>query len=553
MNNLTTGFIRTKYYVTVVLMFLYALELKAQSTFLLDYNRSNPTNNKSDYLSQFPYNEYLKKISFTDFKQLETDRLFLNRHLECGNEFIYNLCDHYCNNEPISTENLEQKIIVGEKYLDARVNDADSISDTTNIYPVIGYFLLGKVSRKLEHDILNTTFDVRNPENKKHIARLADRKVFICTVPGNLTKAIVNFKKGNFKYVFLRTYLKLEDYFYVYYEKIGDGFLFVLFCLVSTILYLIWAGGKKRIYGILILISVILVHTIIKRKYEQPDLSILANPTISQQPAENYFYTNSIPAVRTYRLKNKQGNIIGESIWLTRKDATQEYVDAHYFAVGDIVSKYEQQKKDKSLILVSSGGFNNILEQPDGFTVEGGSIINTVISQYRHGMVMLHNGDINVLNLRNNHFTLPSGGKVIKNPLTSITAYAELVKWSQQAKATIFQTQLLCYQDSLLITIEKAKRELRERRLLAVCTDKKSNKSYYVIFNIRTPSYLAEITMEIFSVLTRNNVRIKAILNLDTGTYDILELWNDKGHATDAIKGTVDIHKAINLISFTKK
>jgi len=533
-------------------MLMYAVTAFAQSAYLTEYYRSNKSKSKPEFLIQFPYQKYLQRISFTDFKQLEADRLYLNRQLDCGNEFMYNLCDHYCNKEPISTENLEQKISVGEKYLDAKVNETDSISDTTNIYSVIGYFLLGKVSRKLEHDIQNTTFDVRNPENIKLITRLADRKVFICTIPGNLTKAIVNFKKGNFKYVFLRTYLKLEDYFYVYYEKIGDGFLFVLFGLLLIILYLIWSGGRKRVYGILILICVLIAHIIIKRKYEEPDLSILANPNISQQPAENYFYTNNIPVVRTYRLKTKQGNIIGESIWLMRKDATQEYIDAHYFVIGDIVSKYEQQKKYNFLILVSSGGFNNILEQPDGLTIEDGTIINTVISQYRHGLVMLNKGGINVLNLKNNHFVLPSG-KSINNPLTTAKAYAELIKWAKEEKATLFQTQLLCYQDSLLITIEKAKRELRERRLLAICTDKKSNRNYYVIFNIHKPSYLAEITMEVFSILSRNNNKIEAILNLDTGAYDILELRDKNNHAVGHIKGTVDIHKAINLITFTKR
>lgn len=546
------GFIRLKFYFTVWIFYCCTVSVFAQSDFLLKYYTSNAPKSKLTYLAQFPYKEYIQHVSFTNFRQLEADRQFLNRQLHCGDEFLYHLCAHYSKNYPVSTNNLTQRITEGEKYLDAAKNSKHLISDTNDIYPIIGYFLLGQVSKKLEHDILNSTFDTRNPENKQLIDRLADRKVFICTVPGNLTKAIVNFKKGNFKYVFLRTYLNIEDYFYVYYEKLGDVFWFLLLFILVCILYLIWGGGKKRIYGIIIFACILIAHTVIKRIYEQPDLSILENPGLSQHPIEKYFYTNNAPVVRTYSLITKQGKTIGESIWLTRKDTAQAYTDAHYFATGDIVSKYELQKKNNSLMLVSSGGFNNILEQPDGFTVEDGSIINTVISQYRHGLVMLNNGEINVLNLKRNLFLLPSG-KVIRNPLTSVTSYAELVKWSKNTGATVFQTQLLCYQDSLLITIEKAKRELRERRLLAICTDKKNKTSYYVLFNIRTPSYLAEITMEVFSILSRNHYEIHAILNLDTGAYDILELWDEHRHANATIKGTVDIHKAINLITFTKK
>ncbi|MBK9328011.1 MAG: hypothetical protein IPM95_01600 [Sphingobacteriales bacterium] len=547
MNVLIAGFNRMKFYMTALFMFMYAVTAFAQSAFMTQHFRSNEPKPRNDFLKQFPYQKYLKNVSFSDIKQLEADRLFLNHTLNGGDDFLYQLCDYNNGSYPVTAENIERKITIGEKYLDYK-----NTGDSTEIYSVIGYFILGQVAKKLEYGIQNTTFDVRDPENKKLISRLSDRKVFICTVPGNLTKAIVNFRKGNFKYVFLRTYVNLEDYFYMYYEKLGDAFWFLMLFILFFTSYLIWAGGKKTVYGILILIILLIAHIFIRREYEKPDLSILENPALTQRLIKKYFYTNNTPAVRTYGLITTDGKTIGESIWLTRKDSLQEYIDAHYFAAGDIVSKHERQKKDESLIIVSSGGFNNILEQPDGFTVEGGAIINTVISPYRHGLVMLSDGGINVLNLKNSHFTIPSG-QPISNPLTTVKGYAEMVKWAKKAKATVFQTQLLCYQDSLLITIEKAKRELRERRLLAICTDKKSNTNYYVIFNIRNPCYLAEITMEIFSVLSRNNTEIKAILNLDTGSYDILELYDESGHVIDAIKGTVDISKAINLISFTKK
>ena len=244
--------------------------------------------------------------------------------------------------------------------------------------------------------------------------------------------------------------------------------------------------------------------------------------------------------VRIFRLTDGKKSI-GHSIWLSRP-----FLKVKYYADNNVFKKYQSSQK---VILATTGGFSNILHQPEGLTIENGNIVNAVLMRDRHGLVLVNEGGINIINLKNESFRLPKS-KTIVNPLNSLLAYSELLDWGKTTNATIFQTQLLAYGDKVLINQGKAKKQLRERRLLTLVIDKKTDEVHHIIFNITESYNLAVIAKEVFKIVKSRNKKVVAILNLDVGDYDILKLFDENGIEINMVKGTKPINKATNLIVY---
>ena len=279
-------------------------------------------------------------------------------------------------------------------------------------------------------------------------------------------------------------------------------------------------------------------------KKTTPTPITIVKPDFQQIEQQNFLpIKNGLDkGVRIYRLSDGNKSI-GHSIWLSRP-----YLAVKYFADGNVFTKFKATPK---VILATTGGFTNTFNQPEGLTVENGNIVNAVMMRDRHGLVLVSNQGMNVINLKNDNFRLPRS-KTIINPLNSLLAYSELLNWCKHSNATIFQTQLLAYGDSVLISAEKAKTQLRERRLLTLVSDNKTHEIHHIIFNITESYNLAIIAQEVYKIVKSRNKKVEAILNLDVGAYDILKVFDDNGNELSIVKGTQQISKATNLIIYQK-
>jgi len=242
---------------------------------------------------------------------------------------------------------------------------------------------------------------------------------------------------------------------------------------------------------------------------------------------------------------SKEQKIIGEIIWLKRPQ-----YKAHYFAKGNVYSKYKNflSKNNLNPRIVMTGGFTNSNRQPEGLTIEKGNIVNAVLMHDRDGLIIVRdNGGINVINLKRGKFILPKTNIQI-DPLNNIMDYSKLIKWSKKNNATFFQTQLLAFSNKVLINKNIAKKTARERRLLALGSNKKG-EVYHLIINVRQGVSLADITEKVFELLEYRKYKVEAILNLDVGSYDIMEVYSSKKIVLTA---PISIRTATNLLFYTE-
>jgi hypothetical protein len=466
-----------------------------QSNLMKNYYSSHNYLNYQAFVSDFPYKKYLDSVSFTDFKTIQSDRYFIYKKYNQGDLFIYNLAENFIKLYPVSVKDFDSKTTIGESYLNRNKGFHPSVNI---IYQIVGYYLLGKVATKIEHVISKDSFDVNLPLNQQLIKRLETNKVFISQKESGYQKLQnrplpIILKRGWEKTVEL--IIKITDWFKRLFKKKPSN--------VPTIKY------KPNFQQI-----------------EQKSFLSIKNKTDK--------------GVRIFRLTDGKKSI-GHSIWLSRP-----FLKVKYYADNNVFKKYQSSQK---VILATTGGFSNILHQPEGLTIENGNIVNAVLMRDRHGLVLVNEGGINIINLKNESFRLPKS-KTIVNPLNSLLAYSELLDWGKTTNATIFQTQLLAYGDKVLINQGKAKKQLRERRLLTLVIDKKTDEVHHIIFNITESYNLAVIAKEVFKIVKSRNKKVVAILNLDVGDYDILKVFDENGIEINMVKGTKPINKATNLIVY---
>lgn len=458
-------------------------QIVAQKFDMADYCTKNATQNNEDFFINFPYQDYLKKVAFTDFKTIEQHRVLLQQQKGIGDDFIYHLGDKFTRIYPVKAtrDQLNAKISIGEMYIKKKPNISLRDNET---YQIVGYFVLGLVARRMEKEISAGNFDISDPENEKIITRLSKNKVYLTMDKSSWDKTMDALKKGNFNYILDRFKKKFEEY-------TND------------------------------------------------------NQQVTKLSLKNFTYKKH-PSVEIFSVAESATNI-GYAVWMPRTN-----VKVSYFAHGAVQTKFNSFKNSRgasNVVLATTGGFTNVNKQPEGLTVENGQIVNAVLLPERHGLVIVEkDGNLRVINIKN-AFTLPNMSKSL-NPLDNLLDYSALVNWCKSNRATVFQTQLLAHDNQQLIQIGKAANQLRERRILAVTSDGSGTSN--VIFHITASKNLAVITEEVFELLKARGKRVEAILNLDVGSYNILEVRDANGKIVNAVKGTVPMARATNLILFYK-
>ncbi len=510
-----------------ILLSLCCFPFIAEAFDLQNYYNKNKGLSRENFIKTFPYYTYLQSVGFSDFATLQKHRNFLWKRIGDGDDFLYYLGENFMNYYPVQLTHLTDTIAIGEAYIaekkQLKINTAGN-----EIYQIIGYYILGQVAHTLKEEIRKGNFDPQTPGNAAILKRLEDNRIYVTIERGTLQNIIYNVKQGKWDYVFNRAWLKFREAE----QKAGKRYDALLGPDFFQQIYPMQAGGAAA------------------QPLPKNEIRLKLDSYRQFFPIKGgQDYEVNIFSVQD---KTKTPEI-GHSVWLRRPR-----MKATYFAYRNVTAKYRQWASNnrKTVALATTGGFTNIHRKPEGLTVENGQIVNAVLMPDRDGLVIVHNGGgISVINLKRNSIKLSLGAQnvlTMENPLRSLIAYSKLLHWCKTQKATLFQTQLLAYSDRLLIDVAKARGQLRERRLLALVRDRKNSVLHHVVFDIPSPHNLAIIANDLFDLLQSRRKKVEALLNLDVGSYNILNVFDRGGKLLAKPRGPVSIDKATNLIIYAR-
>jgi hypothetical protein len=440
----------------------------------------------------FPPSAWIDNLSALQKVREEYDRIG-----RCGDDLLYQIVERYFQQpEPLQEAQLSRTVKLGEDFLayGARLQERGAV------YQSIGYFILGRVGQRLE----------KLSNFRKHedlIKRLAEQRVHVAVKAEG--KATSNLRQGNWGYLVQRGWQKVTE-------------------VVGSI-----AGELEDALGPEFFLDYFEVPRLEKARWQ-----LLRGPDAPLPPS-----------VSVYKLSNR-GEQVGSAIWLPRPQ-----LKANYLAAGNVSASYRELKGTHAVALFMTGGFTNSQRQPEGLTVDHGTIVNAVLMPDRHGLVIVEeSGGIRVINLQRERIQLPMGPQntvEIGNPFSSLTAYSSLLSWCRTRRATVFQTQLLVYGGELLIDPEKVKNQLRERRMLALASDRDTGAAHHIVFDITQAVRLDEPAVRLLELLSRRKLKVEALLNLDVGTYNILGVYDARRRLLPAPQGPVSIDRATNLLVYT--
>ncbi|WP_413204164.1 hypothetical protein [Rhodospirillum sp. A1_3_36] len=463
-------------------------------------------------LAGFPFSLYTTTISQSDIDTHERYRRHLNNQQKwLGDKFIYKAFDLYNRNTHLSLASVDKTISIGETLL-----------TNSGPYRVAGYYLLGHVARFVTAKAEDGSIDLKSQKFKSIKARLHKNRVTISPRQRSLDKVLkhglkcVQYEADSCSYLFKRTKDKIKSAIDQFKKKALD-------------------------------ISVKLTETV-------PWIPALDQDwwEISPSPLELSNIAGQYPVhggyASHYLTLTRDETRIGTAIWLKRPE-----VKAIYLAVSKrhVMKRrlVELSRSGARIVLRTTGGFSNAEKLPDGFTADKGQIVNSVILPDMDGLALVQkDGGIRLVNLRESDFTLP-GIAARLNLRRSLADFATFLNWVELNQATVFQSQLLAYGNTLLIDPRLTPSQMRERRVLALARAP-DGTLFHVLFDIFQSSNLADIAADLFAVLSHRRMKVEGMINLDVGSYNILECFNEQGSQMAEPKGTVSSTNATNLLVY---
>lgn len=278
----------------------------------------------------------------------------------------------------------------------------------------------------------------------------------------------------------------------------------------------------NSVISYLLLIALFLLAT--SFKMVNPTMSAHYQPGNSPSLSEEHCTSNFNDEVKTYTLRD-DGDRIGHSIWISRKS---QKAKAKYFAYEqegeEVHERYDNWREDKNVFLISSGAYatdfsNSAL--PTGLTVDNGIVVNRDYQDKMDGLVIIESvGGIRVSNIEDGDLYLRSlSGKVdVKDPLDRV----KFLDWAKKEDATVFQTHLLVYKNELKIDKDQSSSKTAKRKFLVLAIDE-HGELFHIIFYMKKRSYsLYKGTNMVYQYLNDKDINVVAMINLDTGAYDIL-------------------------------
>ena len=239
---------------------------------------------------------------------------------------------------------------------------------------------------------------------------------------------------------------------------------------------------------------------------------------------------------------------IGYSIWMNANN-TKVNSFAGKGTYSTVNSRFEDWQQGRKVVVCTSAGYaDKNYSKGIGLTIDKGVIHNRMVSKDMDALVVTVNKGFEIYDL-NQRFRYRAQGATIR--LTSSADKSQFLNWASHADAAVFQTHLLAYDNQLKIS-SAGKRKRAVRKFLVKVTNKKKEQQN-VIFYLRYPEYLYDGAKKIFDYLKLEAYQVDAMINLDTGVNDILEL-NDKFKTCNnkTIKGRTPINQSTNLLIFYK-
>gem|GEM_PF-6727109 len=283
---------------------------------------------------------------------------------------------------------------------------------------------------------------------------------------------------------------------------------------------------------------------------------------VSEQISETLYRSQCNGDVKIYSLRIN-ANDAGHSIWFSRNS---NRVRVKYFPCEEenrkVADLYQDWKTDKKVICCFPGaymnkeGVNDSNEDyyPNGFSVDEGVIISRFIGKDRSDMtlnalVLIYpNGDLKVFNIQNSIYLSDISRYInFKNEEDVNTFF----KWVEQKRITVFQTHLLAFSNSLMVQ-KSSQDERRERRVLISVS--RNNEKMYILYNVtnKYSVYLTTFASDLFNYLRKQNFQIEFMINLDTGTGNYMETYDERWNIDKNIiaNGGIGIERLLNLMVF---
>lgn len=236
-------------------------------------------------------------------------------------------------------------------------------------------------------------------------------------------------------------------------------------------------------------------------------------------------------------------------------------IKAKYFAAEDnygnsVYNRYtEWKRKHGNIVLVSSGTYMDHENKPQGLTIDNGIPVNESIMYNKMDAlaIVYATGGIAVADLKARDLSvsgpgIPTGRKF--DLRGSATDLEDFIDWAKEQEATVFQTHLLVYKNTLRIDRHTSSRDPRERRFLAVGKD---GEGKIVHLLVHSPGYssLYDSSDKTLAFLNEyKDIEVIFMINLDTGKQDVFELYNHNCTVNSTIKGREPLNKAVNLLSY---
>jgi hypothetical protein len=205
----------------------------------------------------------------------------------------------------------------------------------------------------------------------------------------------------------------------------------------------------------------------------------------------------------------------------------------------------------KHLLLATAGSYVTAEGRTAGLSVLDGVVNNFLISPKMDGLVVVRgDGTLSVLDLKRGS-PLPGTERNLQ-PLRSLSDFHALVRWLRDDGASAFQTHLLAANGQLVIDGARASGELRERRLLVDAAYRGHPITVFVdIPGAHRQSLFEAAVVALRALETPEDqggpgLSVRAIANLDVGSYDILEATSTEG--TLLRQGPQPLNKAMNLL-----
>ncbi|MEM1043986.1 MAG: hypothetical protein AAGI91_15330 [Bacteroidota bacterium] len=244
----------------------------------------------------------------------------------------------------------------------------------------------------------------------------------------------------------------------------------------------------------------------------------------------------------------------GHAVWLDRPALQAHYVarsGRHPTVAARATADAQTAGRRPAVAL--AGGFTNAAGQPEGLTVDRGEVVNAILEPERHALVIVERGGgVRVVDLGGGVVRVQDGRRaLVLRPFASLVDYGALLSWARRHRVTLFQTQLLAFGGRLRIDPAKAPREARERRLLALVRTPRGAVQH-VVLDLTRPTALADAAADAKDLLEARDLRVETLLNLDVGSYNVFQLWDDQGRPHSDVHGPTPLNRATNLLLYTR-